>query len=86
MEPLLNCKVTKFYPKKNFSFKKISIIINISEPTILLHTNSLQLVADALVKWYCSRCYNLVHVLLIFSGLNVSLLVHIILFLDEYKV
>lgn len=54
MEPLLNCKVTKFYPKKNISFKKISIIINISEPTILLHTNALQLVADALVMWYCS--------------------------------
>lgn len=84
MEPLLNCKVTKFYPKKNFSFKKISIIINISEPTILLHTNVLQLVADALVMWYCSWCYNLV--LLIFSGSNVSLLVQIILFLDEYKV
>lgn len=42
------------------------------------------MVADALVMWYCSWCYNLV--LLIFSGLNVSLLVLIILFLDEYKV
>lgn len=41
MELFLNCKVIKFYFKKNFSFKKIFIIINIFELIILLYINVL---------------------------------------------